>query len=537
MGRTRSPAATSAHIRHYLKVSDMGNHTATNETDASHGLRPGEEKFPAPSYKESVLADCFEDAKRLFLDAIIEVDLAHALMLSERGIITHDEARALLAAVLTLDRERIRAARYDGSFEDLFFYVQQLITEACGEDVAGRLHTARSRNDIDVTIYRMRLRLDVLAATRACLDLRRVLLDAAALHHETVIPAYTHTQPAQPTTLAHFLLAMAETLGRDIARLRRAFDSVNHSPLGACAITTTGFPIDRAMTAQLLGFDGPTVNSYAGIAAVDYFTEPLGALSVLLVNVGKFAQEFLLMAMREFDAIRLSDGYVQTSSIMPQKRNPVALEHVRALASKALGQAQGVFTSVHNTPFGDINDVEDDLQPLIASAFRDARRSVSLFAAALSTATFNVEVLRERAGRGFITVTELADMIVRREGLPFRVAHHIVAGAVQGASERGGELTHQLLQEAALEATGRQLSLSPDDVRDALDPEHFVRVRAILGGPAPDETRRALAVERKREAEDESWHAAKAESLAQASERLRALASEAASRDSSTTTA
>lgn len=496
---------------------------ATDERGAAE-VRGAAEKFPAPSYTENVLADCFEDAKRYFLEAIVEVDCAHALMLAERGIIAQGEARSLLAALRALDLERVRAAPYDGSCEDLFFYVQSLVTESCGDDVAGRLHTARSRNDIDVTIYRMRLRTEVLAAARAVLDLRRTLLDIASRHHETVIPAYTHTQPAQPTTLAHFLLAMAEVLGRDLARLRRAFNAVNHSPLGACAITTTGFPIDRARTAELLGFDGPTVNSYASISAVDYFTESLGALSVLLVNVGKFAQEFLLMAMREFDAVRLSDGYVQTSSIMPQKRNPVALEHVRALASKALGQSQGVFLSVHNTPFGDINDVEDDLQPLIFAAFRDARRSVSLFAAALSTATFNVESLRERAGRDFITVTELADVIVRREGLPFRTAHHVVALGVRRALELGQGITYDLLQAAAQEATGGRLGLTPDDVRDALDPEHFVRIRSVLGGPAPEETRRALAAERAREADDEAWHAAKSDAMRLYSDRLRALA-------------
>ncbi len=498
------------------------------ETEDSVRARAEREKFPTPAYSEYVLTDCFEDAKRLFLDALIEVDLAHALMLSERGIITRGEASALLAALLALDRGRVRAAPYDGSFEDLFFYLQRLVADACGDDVAGRLHTARSRNDIDVTVYRMRLRSDVLAAARACLDLRRVLLDTASRHHETVIPAYTHTQPAQPTTLAHFLLAMAEVLGRDVARLRRAFHAANLSPLGACAITTTGFPIDRERTARLLGFDGPAVNSYAAVGAVDYFTEALGALSVMLVNVGKFAQEFLLMATREFGAVRLSDGYVQTSSIMPQKRNPVALEHVRALASKALGQAQGVFTCVHNTPFGDINDVEDDLQPLVASAFRDARRAVTLFAAALSTAAFNVDVLRARAGRDFITVTELADVIVRREGLPFSAAHRVVAGAVRRADEGGGDLTYEILQAAAREITGRRLALSPEDVRDALDPEHFVRARTVLGGPAPEETRRALRDEREREADDEAWHSTTAESLARASRELLSLADAAA---------
>ncbi len=495
------------------------------DEEMSVAARAAREKFPTPAYSDNVLRDVFEDAKRLFLDALLDVDCAHTVMLAERGIITADESRALLSALAGLDRERIRAAVYDGSHEDLFYYIQSLITEACGEDVAGRLHTARSRNDIDVTIYRIRLRADILAAVHAVLALHGVLLDIAARHHETIMPAYTHTQPAQPTTLAHFLLAMAEVLGRDIERLRRAFASCNHSPLGACAITTTGFPIDRTRTAQLLGFNGPTVNSYASISAVDYFTEALGALSILLVNIGKFAQEFLLMAMREFDTIRLSDGYVQSSSIMPQKRNPVALEHVRALASKALGQAQGVFLSVHNTPFGDINDVEDDLQPLVANCFRDALRSVSLFAAALSTATFNVAGLRTRASRDFITVTELADTIVRREKLSFRAAHRIVAEGVRLAIAGQGELSYELLQTAAREVLGTPLALTPEDVQGALDPEQFVRVRTILGGPAPAETRRALETERERERADQTWYAEQTATLARADHELRELTS------------
>ncbi len=493
------------------------------ETEESVLLRAASEKFPTRTYSECVLNDCFEDSKRLFLDALIEVDCAHAVMLAERGIITQEEAQALFAALRGLDHERIRATIYEGSFEDLFFYIENLITEACGEDIAGRLHTARSRNDIDVTIYRMRLRLDVLELARAAMNLRRELLNVAARHHESVIPAYTHTQPAQPTTLAHFMLAMAEVLGRDIERLERSFDNLNHSPLGACAITTTGFPIDRQRTSELLGFDSPTTNSYASISGVDYFTEVLSALAVMLINIGKFAQEFLLMAMREFGAVRLSDGYVQTSSIMPQKRNPVALEHVRALASKALGQATGVFVSIHNTPFGDINDVEDDLQPLIINALRDARRSIALFAAALSTATFNTNILRERAGRDFITVTELADTIVRREGLPFRTAHQIVARSVRSAIESGNELTYAILQSAAQGILGRSLSLTAEEVREALDPEHFVKIRTIIGGPAPEETKRALGVERERELNDERWYQFKIKALDAYSENLRVL--------------
>jgi len=463
------------------------------------------EKFPARIYKENVLADCFEDAKRFFLQAYLDVDFAHAVMLAEQKIITENELKDLLKALRSLDLDSIKRAEYDGTFEDLFYYLQREITKFCDADTAGKLHTARSRNDIDVTIYRLHLRQDTLKLVRSTMDLRRNLLDLAALHHETLIPAYTHTQPAQPSTLAHFLLAMAENVGRDIRRLQRAFENMNLCPLGAGAITTTGFPINRHRVAELLGFYAPTVNSYASIASVDYFTETLGATSALLVNIGKFAQEFLLMATMEFDVIRLPDGYVQGSSIMPQKRNPVALEHIRAIGSKALGQCLGVMTSVHNTPFGDINDVEDDLQPLIYNAMRDANRSVALFAGTLQSATFNLETLRRRSSENFITVTELADTIVRRENLSFRLAHQIVGNCVKAAIENKSEITHKILQTVSREVLGREIAMSERELAETLSPENFVSIRTIYGGTAPSETKRALNVEREHELTDEDW--------------------------------
>jgi argininosuccinate lyase len=479
-----------------------------------------EEKFPARIYKENVLADCFADAKRYFLQAYHEVDLAHAIMLAEQGIITETELRELLATLKNLDFDSIRRAEYDGSFEDLFYYLQREITRNCDADTAGKLHTARSRNDIDVTIYRLYLRRQILRLLRETMNLRRNFLNLAAEHHESLIPAYTHTQPAQPSTLAHFLLAMAENLGRDISRLQRAFDNMNLCPLGAGAITTTGFPINRHRVAELLGFYAPTVNSYGSIASVDYFTEALGATSALLVNVGKFAQEFLLMATMEFNVIRLPDGYVQGSSIMPQKRNPVAIEHIRAIASKALGQSLGVMTSVHNTPFGDINDVEDDLQPLIYGAVRDATRAVALFAGTIESATFNLEILRRRAGENFITVTELADTIVRRENLSFRIAHSIVAKSVRAAIDRNSDITHPILQAAAREILGSEISLSAEELQQTLSPENFVNIRTIYGGTAPDETRRALRVEREHSEQDEQWFAEKTDYLENAAQNL-----------------
>ncbi len=483
-----------------------------------------EEKFPAQNYKKNVLEDCFEDAKKYFLEAYIEVDFAHAIMLGEQKIITADEQKTIFKALRLLDLDEIRKAEYDGTFEDLFYYLQREITKHCGDaDTAGKLHTARSRNDIDVTIYRLYLRPNLLELLRETMNLREVFLNLASEHHETLIPAYTHTQPAQPSTLAHFLLAMAENLGRDIKRLQRAYDNMNFCPLGACAITTTGFPINRHRVAELLGFTAPTVNAYGSIASVDYFTEMLGAMSALVVNTGKFAQEFLLMAMMEFNVIRLPDGFVQGSSIMPQKRNPVALEHIRVLSSKALGQSLGVMTAIHNTPFGDINDVEDDLQPLIYNALRDATRSVSLFAATLKSATFNLETLKNRASENFITVTELADSIVRKENLPFSVSHKIVGNCVKNAVTNKGEITYEMLQTAAKEIVGTELKFTEDEFKQTLTAEYFVSIRTIYGGSAPTETKRALAIEKTSEDIDNTWFSNCNAALKTAAENLKKI--------------
>ena len=331
---------------------------------------------------------------------------------------------------------------YDGTYEDLFFYVERLIVQSCGEDVAGRLHTARSRNDIDMTMYRMRQRSRILDLVEAVNELRCSLIEIAGRHRDTVFPAHTHTQPAQPSTVAHYLLAVIEQFGRDATRLQAAYASTNRNPLGACAITGTGFPIDRHRTSALLGFSGPTGNTYGSIATVDYTLEALSATAVLLVGLGRVIQDLLLWCTLEFRYLRLPDGFVQGSSIMPQKRNPVALEHARALASKALGQALGAMTAVHNTPFGDIVDTEDDLQPLVDGAFRDGNRAARLVAAAMRGADFDRDLMASRAGQHWITVTELADTLTRDHGLPFKQSHTIASqhdvGARDGARASDG---------------------------------------------------------------------------------------------------
>jgi argininosuccinate lyase len=371
-----------------------------------------------------------------------------------------------------------------------------------------------------MTMYRMRQREFVLGLLAATFELRRSLLDLVDRHRDMILAVHTHTQRAQPTTVAHYLLAVVEQLERDAARLKGAYERTNRNPLGACAITGTGFPIDRQLTADLLGFCGPTGNTYGSIATVDYLLESASAASVLLIGHGRFVQDLLLWSTSEFGYVRFGDGFVQCSSIMPQKRNPVAIEHARAIGSKALGQAQAVGTAVHNTPFGDIVDTEDDLQPLVFSMFRDATRAVKLVAAAMTTAEFDPARLEARAGDGWTTLTELADTLVRDHGLPFRTAHAI-AGRLMTARQRDADRPlADVLADVSKEVAGAPIAYSEAELAKILSPRHFVTVRRTLGGPAPEETARAAGVSRHLLGADDAWWEQATNALADAEHRL-----------------
>ena len=474
----------------------------------------------APEYVTYVLNENFEDAKALFLSPLMAIHYAHLVMLADRGIVSAGDAHAIRAALDSVSQNDVRQVAYDGTYEDLFFYIERLVIAACGDDVAGRLHTARSRNDIDMTMYRMRQREFILGLLAATLDLRSALLDLADRHRGTVFAVHTHTQRAQPTTIAHYLLAVIEQLERDAPRLEGAYDRTNRNPLGACAITGTGFPIDRDLTSRLLGFLGPTCNTYGSIATVDYLLESTSAAAVLLAGVGRFVQDLLLWGTAEFSYVRFGDGFVQTSSIMPQKRNPVAIEHARAIGSKALGQTQAILLAVHNTPFGDIVDTEDDLQPLVFSMFRDATRTVKLVAAAIPTAEFDPERLEARAAEGWTTLTELADTLVRDHGLPFKMAHAIAARLVAARQRDPARSLAALVAEASSDLLGAPITYSEEALAEIMSPRHFISVRRTWGGPAPEETARASAASRDALAADRAWLASATAALGAAEHEL-----------------
>ena len=449
--------------------------------------------FPAKSFQHNVLEPIFNVQKRHYYRIFIEITKAHVVMLYEQGILSENEVETIMKGIRKVETIRFEDYAYDPQVEDLFFMIERELENTIGPDLAGRVHIARSRNDICIAEFRLALREKAVGLIETLNRFREVLLSLIEENFDTVMPAYTHTQPAQPTTLSHYLLSVYDTVTRDYYRLLRAEAAINRSPLGAAAITTTGFPISRNRVSELLGFDGLVENSYDCIAGADYLMETAAAVLILSTNLSKLMKDILDLCTIEFNGLRMQDAYVQTSSIMPQKRNPSSLEHCRPILSKAIGEANIVFTVSHNTPYGDIVDSEEDLQPHLYDAITYCSRALEVMGNAFMTMTINKDYLRKRAVEGFITVTELADTLVREEGLSFRLAHHLTSRIVKTLYHQGlnvEDLNQEMVSQLAKEVLGKDLELTDADLRKALDPVHFIEIRDRIGGPAKKETTR-----------------------------------------------
>lgn len=452
--------------------------------------------FPDPVYKDTVLAPLFDHARHDLAEGFRRIDRAHLVMLDRTGILPHDAAARIAHALVEIDREIDPATlTYTGEVEDYFFLREAELKARVGADTGGRLHTARSRNDIDHTLFKMSLkaRLDtLLAEARALLS---ALIQTAERESATLIVAYTHGQPAQPTTFGHYLSAAIEVLIRDIARLEEARAIVDLSSMGAAAITTSGFPVDRQMMADLLGFAAPQRNSYGCIAAVDYITATYGALELMFLHLGRLVQDFQVWSSFEVAQIHVPNAFVQISSIMPQKRNPVPIEHMRHLASQTVGRARMVKDIMHNTPFTDMNDSEGETQAAGQSAFDTGSRVLRLLAAFVPALRINDDRVAQNIDRACITITELADTLVRREGLSFRQAHEIAADTARAVVAGGQSLAsggYGPFSQAFRTIVGHETRMQPNDFAEAVSPAYFVKVRACFGGPGAAPLRDAL---------------------------------------------
>jgi len=451
--------------------------------------------FPGKTYVEAVLAPAFHEAKNHLLEPMMAINKAHLIMLREQELLTEGEAKAIAQALAGIELEELRHSAYTGQFEDLFFQVESRLLELA-PDVAGNLHLARSRNDMGIAIYRMVLRDKLLVALESALSLKEHLLLFAQEHVETVMIGYTHTQQAQPTTLAHYIMAVVDLLSRDIQRLMNAYRTCNRSPMGAAALTTSGFAISRERMRELLGFDELVENSYDAVCGADYLGEAATAAQLAAINLGRAVQDMLLWCTQEFAVLKVASPYVQISSIMPQKRNPVSFEHMRSLLSSSAANAAAVLAMMHNTPFGDIVDTEDDLQPYMWKSLSVLEQMYRLMACVIGTMEVNKRGLLERAKGSFATVTELADTIVRTDCLSFRSSHHIVSRVVKEATAAGlraNQISLELVNRAAREVIGKDLNMTAEQLQLALDPVHFVKIRKLPGGPNAAEIGRMAA--------------------------------------------
>lgn len=449
--------------------------------------------FPGKTYVEELLKPVFNDQRDYLFHAMFDIHQAHVIMLCEQKIIKEEEANRMLAGIRKVSETDLTLVSYQPQFEDLFFMMEAKIGEEIGHELAGKIHIGRSRNDMGVAMYRLVLRGHLLQLIGDAYQLSESLLVQAEKHTETYITGYTHTQPAQPTTLGHYFLAIYDVLQRDIGRLWAAYKTVNQSSLGAAAFTTTGFPISRNRTAELLGFDEIVENSYDSIAGADYLVETATAIMTCMVNTGRWIQDFLQHVTREFGTFYVADPYVQVSSIMPQKRNPVSIEHSRSIASSSYGDALSAIHMIHNTPFGDIVDTEDDLQPHLYRAFTNASRVMKLMYAVISTLKVNEAHTKKMAAKSSITVTELADTLTRDYGISFRKAHSVASHIAKQSIREGKELYDWDTQDInKMMAEFVTVRITKEEWQKIISPEYFVEIRKIQGGPSPKEVTRMI---------------------------------------------
>ena len=417
---------------------------------------------------------------------------AHCSMLVAQGVLTRDDGAAILAGLDRIEGEIERGDfAFDAALEDIHMNIEARLEEIVGE-AAGRLHTARSRNDQVATDLRLWLRDEIDRLDGGLKALQAALIDQAERHAATVMPGLTHLQAAQPVTFGHHLMAYVEMFGRDRGRLADARGRLNECPLGAAALAGTSFPIDREATARALGFDRPCANSMDAVSDRDFVVEFLAAAALAAVHLSRLAEELVMWASTQFGFVRLSDAFTSGSSIMPQKRNPDAAELVRGKAGRVIGAFVALVVTLKGLALTYGKDMQEDKEPLFDAADNLAL-SIDATAGMVGDMEADADAMRAAAEAGYTTATDLADWLVRRLGLPFRDAHHATGRIVRLAEERGATLA-----ELPLEALRDVEPGIDESVYEVLAVERSVASRASLGGTAPERVRAAVAAARER---------------------------------------
>ena len=429
--------------------------------------------------------------RRLYAEDIAG-SVAHVTMLAKQGIVSQEDADAITQGLHRVQGE-IEAGGFpfDRALEDIHMNVEARLAALIGP-AAGRLHTARSRNDQVATDLRLWLRARLDEADAACRALQAALIDRAEEHAATVMPGFTHLQVAQPVSLGHHLLAYVEMIGRDRGRLADCRRRLNESPLGAAALAGTSFPIDRAMTAELLGFDRPAANSIDAVSDRDFVVEALAAAALIVMHLSRLAEELVLWSSAQFGFIALSDRFSTGSSIMPQKRNPDAAELVRGKTGRVVGALVGLLTMMKGLALTYSKDMQEDKEPLF-DAFDSLALCLAAAAGMIRDMSVNADAMARAAGTGHATATDLADWLVQEADVPFREAHAITGRVVRLADDKGCDLKDLPL--ADLQAVEPRITAA---ALALLDPAQAIARRTSEGGTAPGEVAKQVARARRR---------------------------------------
>ena len=426
--------------------------------------------------------------------AVVDINKAHVIMLIEQKIIkSSDGAKLLQALVKCSDTE------FDVSAEDIHMVVEEAVLQQAGSEAGGNLHIAKSRNDQVTTAIHMELRNDLLILMRSSAHMLDHMLEVAEKHTNTVILEYTHLQPAQPVTFAHYLLSCYDALERDMQRVRSAYSRVNLCPLGAGALATTSFPINRERTAELLGFNGLLENSIDAVGSRDFIIETVAALTLIAVNLSRFAEDLIIWSTPDFGVVELPDEFTGTSSIMPQKKNPEILEVIRARASQVLGNFVASVAAIKSLPSAYNLDFQE-ITPELWEAIENIHASLDMFHKLLPRLRVATDV-SAKTNASFVAATELANILVRKYSVPFRTAHKIVGALVRSLVEAKltfKDATPELVQKTAKEVANIKLSVESRELKELADPIKLVEACGVRGGPAPAEVVRAMTERKKK---------------------------------------
>jgi argininosuccinate lyase len=421
-------------------------------------------------------------------DAVLAINKAHVVMLMEQKIIQWQDGAKILKALSKQSSQKL-----DPSTEDVHMAVEEAVLAMTGPEVGGNLHIAKSRNDQVTTAIRMALRNELLNVMLQVLDMQESLLTTASKHTETVILAYTHLQPAQPVTFAHYLLSHVDGLGRDLQRLQDIYERVNSCALGAGALATTSFPINRKTTAELLGFTAVLENSIDAVGSRDFIVETQAALTLLAVNLSRLAEDLIIWTSPEFGTVELSDEFTSTSSIMPQKKNPEVLEVIRARASYVIGDFVASVAALKSLPSTYNLDFQE-MTPKLWASTDNLSNSLSIFAKLVPNLKVSSDV-ESKAAAGFVGATEFANILVRKYSIAFRTSHKIVGALVKSLIDSKQTLldaTPELLHKVAQEATGTKLTVTREDIVECTNLRKLIETYKVLGGPSPAEVERAI---------------------------------------------